>query len=272
MSFRKDSDGMLRAFEKYRIASTHTNAAFKIPFEGTYLFLKVYGPKHPRLPYEIRKFLNTMGVRQPVEYRSPLERKIFEEETLRHWESHGYRVPAITDNPFPELSAIPTLTTQFITGVTLREFIGDETITLKEKERRLSDLFHEISLRHHHAFSLNDTRLFHIDANTRNIIFSEDITYHCDFEMGRLWQSPIACASREIMKLLVSIGEDSDLSVRDFFFSHFKEAYEMRDVSDFIKEGASGRSFQAIHRYRNARKKRGNPGKVTPYDILHYLP
>lgn len=264
---------MLRRFGKYRIAATHSNAAFKIPFEGSQLFFKVYGPKYPRIPYELRKLLNIMGVRQPVEYRSPRKRKIFEEETLNHWRDCGYPVPAVRDNPFAknEFGGLSILTTDFIKGVTLREMIHDETIDWPAKGEKLQALFREVSRRHTHAFELGDVRLFHVDANSRNIIFAGDSIYHCDFEMGRPWEPPVACATREILKMLVSVADDAESEKKKAIFDLFKSCYRNEKVYEAIKKGITGRPFQRLHLYRDRRKKKREPYRTTLYDILRYF-
>jgi len=271
MSFRNNSGDILKRFGAYRIASAHSNAAFKIPFEDTYLFLKVYGPKYPRIPYEIRKFLNTMGMRQPVEYRSPRNRKIYEEETLAHWGNLRYFVPIITENPFAEFEGLSTLTTTFIEGVTLREMIHDERMAWPAKEGKLATLFTEVSLRHNHAFETGDVRLFHVDANSRNIMFAGDAVCHCDFEMGRPWEPALQSAAREILKMMISIADDGAPKRRGAIFDLFRSCYREGAVYDHIRKEISGRSFQGLHRYRDKRKKEREPGKTTLYDILAYL-
>jgi len=271
MCFKKNRNEVLGRIEKYRILSVHTNAAYKIPLENQFIFLKIYSHKHPRLNYEIRKFLGCVGLRQPVEYSSPTKRKAFEEETLKHWAVNGCNVPAIVDNPLPELYMFPILTTKFIDGITLRELICKKAIGAREKEEKLGILFCEVANRHHKAFLNNDNRLFHIDANTRNIIFADKAIYHVDFEMGRPWESVMACASREVLKLLVSIAEDMQPSLRKSAFQIFKDCYKKDDVYQFIRKGIIQRPFQRIHQFRNMRKKKKNPESVTLYDILHYL-
>ncbi|MBN2179584.1 MAG: hypothetical protein JW743_09180 [Deltaproteobacteria bacterium] len=271
MSFRNNSGEMLRRFGAYRIASTHSNAAFKIPFENTYLFLKVYGPKHPRLTYEIRKFLDIMGMRQPVEYMSPRKRKIFEEETLALWKNHGYCVPLVRENPFSELENLTTLTTTFIEGITLREIIQDEGMAWSIKEKKLEALFEEVSTRHTHVFESGDVRLFHIDANSRNILFAGDAVCHCDFEMGRPWEPIVQSAAREILKMLISIADDVESERRETVINLFRSCYREGAVYDHIREGITGRPFQGLHRYRDSRKKQRAPEKTTLYDILASL-
>jgi tRNA A-37 threonylcarbamoyl transferase component Bud32 len=267
-SSRSNIDSKL---EEYRISSVHTNAAYKIPFSGSFVFLKIYGHKYPRMPYAIRRFLSGLGIRQPVEYTSPYRRRDFEKEILRYWMSSGYHVPEIIDNPFHELSHVPVLTTRYIEGMTMREFVQSDKVGAVEKKEKTASLFRDISVRHHSALGSGDNRLFHIDANTRNILLADNTIFHCDFEMGRPWESPVECASREVLKVLVSLIEDMDPSCMENLLTSFKDIYKEKAVYACIAKGISGRPFQVAHRYLNRRKKEKNPGKVTLYDILSCL-
>ncbi|HOO89209.1 MAG TPA: hypothetical protein PLA74_00160 [Syntrophales bacterium] len=257
--------------EAYRIGSDHTNAAYRVPFNGGFVFLKIYGHKYPRIPYEIRRFMNSLGMRQPIEYTSPRRRRDFEKEILLHWRSNGYHVPEIIDNPFHELSKLPVLTTRYIEGMTVRELVQSDKVDEAEKREKIESLFHDIGMRHHSALLRGDNRLFHIDANTRNILFADNAIVHCDFEMGRPWESPVECASREILKALVSLTEDMEPSCMESLLTSFKDIYKEEEVYACIEKGISGRPFQAVHRYLNRRKKERDPGKITLYDILSCL-
>jgi tRNA A-37 threonylcarbamoyl transferase component Bud32 len=271
MSSRSSRRNLQNEFERYRIRSAHANAAYKIPFGGERLFVKIYGPKRPRITYEIRKMLNSLGVRQPVEYQSPIRRRDFEEGSLRYWEERGYHVPAVVKNPFHQLSHIPVLTTRYIEGMTIRDFLRSEKVGNAEKEEQLAVLFRDTGERHRVALRTDDNRLLHIDANTRNVILAENALYHCDFEMGRPWETPVQCATREVLKLLVSVIEDMGTSFAEPVCRSFRGVYTEETVYAGIEKGITGRPFQRVHRYRNRRKKERDPGQITLYDILHFL-
>jgi len=273
MSSRNDPRTFLESLTPYRLPSAHSNFAYRVPLGRTWVFLKVYGLKKPRSKYEIRQFLGLMGLRQPVEYRSPKERKSFEEKTLRHWKEAGFIVPDVMDSPFPELSALPYLATTFIEGSTLRELLVSSRLSVEDKKALLSSLFDEIARRHERAFSENDWWLFHIDANTRNIIYTNhDRICHVDFEMGRPWESTTACAAREITKLLITSAEEISPPEREILFQSFQNAYPHQEVLDIIRQSVYSRSFQLIHRWNDTRRKNRNPQAVTLYDILDHLP
>ena len=273
MSSRNEPRFFLESLAPYRLPSAHSNFAYRVPLENRWIFLKVYGPKKPRSKYEIRQFLGRMGLRQPVEYRSPEERKAFEEETLRHWKGGGFTVPDVVDAPFPELSALPHLATTFIEGPTLREQLSGSRLSPEDKKALLSALFDEVARRHDRAFTKNDRWLFHIDANTRNIICTDGgHICHVDFEMGRPWESAITCAAREITKLLMTVAEDMPPSERRILYHAFQSTYRHDEVRRFIGKSVYGRPFQGIHRWMSSRRKEKDPRAVTLYDILDHLP
>jgi tRNA A-37 threonylcarbamoyl transferase component Bud32 len=271
MSFEKNKNDIAGKFAQYRIISDQTNAAYKIPFKNNFIFLKIYGPKYPRLKYELRKLLSDIGFRQPVEYMSPEKRRTYEAAILAHWKANGYDVPDLIENPFDDLSGFSVLATTFIDGVTLRHVLKSSVMTDEDKANKIAAVFTEMAARHQWAFLNNDNKLFHVDANTRNIIFANTAIYHVDFEMGRPWEPVLVCATREVLKLLVSIAEDVELFNKEIVFSLFKEHYRRDDVYLKIVESVKERPFQFVHLYNDKRKKMREPHKVTLYEVVHHL-
>jgi hypothetical protein len=273
MSSRNNPRTFLESLAPYRLPSVHSNLAYRVPLGNRWIFLKIYGPKKPRSKYEIRRILGRMGMRQPVEYQSPGQRKSFEEETLRRWKEKGYAVPELLASPFPELSRLPHLSTTFLEGCTLRERLTGNRISVEDKKSLLSSLFNETARRHGQAITENDRWLFHIDANTRNIIYRRDpdLIYHVDFEMGRRWECTIDCAAREILKLLITAAEDMKPEERTVLYQAFQSAYPHEEVYRFIRKSVCGRYFQGIHRWKDRRKKEKNSRRVTVYDILDHI-
>ncbi|MBN2284144.1 MAG: hypothetical protein JXO48_09665 [Deltaproteobacteria bacterium] len=270
-SEKADRKDILERLEGFRIESAHSNACYRIPRGGSSVFLKIYGPKRPRAAYEIRKFLGALGVRQPVEYTSPRKRMAFEEVTLRCWRERGYAVPVIVGNPMPELSPLPLLATTFIEGMTLREAVRDPGMDPAKRRACLERLFSEVARRHDEAFRTNEPLLFHIDANSRNILFAGNSFYHVDFEMGRPWEPLRQCASREVLKMLVTLSEDLEPDARGPVMRLFRECYRRKDVYQWVEKSITGRPFQVVHRYSSRKRKKRHPGTVTLYDLIEYL-
>ncbi len=215
--------------------------------------------------YEIRSMLNRIGMRQPIEYRPPRKRKECEESYLRHWREKGFHVPEILASPFPEYKDVPHLSTTFVGGVTLKLLLQKGYSSSK---KILMNLFSDMSKRHRLAFLTKDFFLFHVDANTRNILVAGNRFFHVDFEMGRPWEDPLESARREVSKLLISIGEDLKPNERDLVFSLFKKCYINKDLLDSLVGSVNERPFQRYHRWRNERKKIRNPQRVTLYDLV----
>ncbi len=255
----------LNRLAPYALKSLHSNDAFRVPLNGLSVFVKVYGPKKPRFSYEIRCLLDRIGVRQPIEYLPPRKRKAFEEACLRRWRERGFQVPEVVASPFPDYEAVPHLSTTFVEGVTLRRLLNQGYASCRAL---LRDFFEDLSKRHRLAFRTRDPFLFHIDANTQNILVADQRFYHVDFEMGRPWETPMECACREVSKLLVSLGEDLKPGERKLVYALFIKSYENKDLLDTLARSVNQRPFQKLHRWRNERKKTRNPQRVTLYDIL----
>jgi tRNA A-37 threonylcarbamoyl transferase component Bud32 len=268
MYSRKRENDFLNLLAPYALKSVHSNKAYRIPLNNGFGFVKVYGPKKPRLLYEIRSMLNRTGIRQPIEYLSPQKRKICEENFLKHWHKNGFCVPDVLISAFPEYEDIPHITTTFVEGSTLKTILREGFSSSKDA---LENLFTDISERHKLAFKAKDNFLFHIDANTQNILRVKNMFYHVDFEMGRPWETPMECAVREISKFLVSMGEDLKSEERTPAYALFKKYYANHDVLDFLDRSVNQRSFQKLHRRRDEKKKLKNPHRVTLYDITDYF-
>ena len=266
-SRNRESDFLSR-LAPYALKFSHSNDAYRIPFNGQFVFVKVYGPKKPRISYEIRKTLNLLGMRQPIEYLSPRDRKACEENYLRHWREKGFCVPDVLVSPFPEYEDIPHLTTTFIEGMTLKMILHEGFSSFKDL---LGNLIEDISKRHDLALKTKNNVLFHIDANTQNILWVKKQFYHVDFEMGRPWEAPMESACREVSKFLISVGEDLKPEERHSAYTLFKKNYHHSDVLHFLDRSVNQRPFQKLHRRRNEKKKIENPRRVTLYDVMDYF-
>jgi tRNA A-37 threonylcarbamoyl transferase component Bud32 len=267
MYSRNRKSDFLSQLTPYSLKSVHSNKAYRIPLNDQFCFVKVYGPKKPRLLYDIRSMLNRIGIRQPIEYLSPKKRKTCEENYLKHWRDNGFCVPDLLISPFTEYQDIPHLATTYVEGITLKMILHEGFTSSKDT---LENLFTDISKRHKHALRAKDPLLFHIDANTQNILLAKNMFYHVDFEMGRPWETPMECAGREISKFLVSMGEDLKPEERNPAYALFKKCYGHHDVLDFLDRSVNKRLFQKLHRWRNEKKKTKNPSRVTLYDITDY--
>lgn len=242
------------------------NTAHVIPLGNERVVLKIYGAKKPRSTYRIRLFLCRMGIRQPIEYRTPQERQDFERTILEHWKHNGYAVPDILPSPFTEYTHIPHLVTRWISGEALQDILCKSTGFSSWKDT-LEQLFFEMESRHQQALAGGDANLCHIDANARNILVSDDRIYHVDFEMGRPWEPAGTWACREVLKLLISICDDIATEERPDVLTLFRRTYHLETVLNEIRRSIIARPFRRFHRWRNQRKKEKAPNRATLYDL-----
>jgi len=189
------------------------------------VFIKTYGPKTPFWKYYFRCTLDFIGLRQPVEYYNKRKRLEFEYQTLKLWISYDLNVPEIIrKNSFD-------LHLSIIEGRTLhRIFTESNDIDMNLVIKLINDL----NYRHHLAFKYNEPKLCHVDANLRNIIYSNNKIFHIDFEMGREYESISMWAQREISKLLISLLNNIPVSERDNVFRLFCNIYEHTSVVDSL--------------------------------------
>ena len=185
------------------------------------VFIKTYGPKTPFWKYYFRCALDFIGLRQPVEYYNKRKRLEFEYQTLKLWISYDLNVPEIIrKNSFD-------LHLSIIEGRTLhRIFTESNDIDMNLVIKLINDL----NYRHHLAFKYNEPKLCHVDANLRNIVYSNNKIFHIDFEMGREYESISMWAQREISKLLISLLNNIPAGERDNVVGLFCNIYEHTSV------------------------------------------
>ena len=184
-------------------------------------FIKTYGAKTPIWKYYSRCALDFIGVRQPVEYYNKRKRLEFEYQTLKLWISYDLNVPEIIrKNSF-------NLHLSIIKGRTLHKiFTESNDIDMDLVIKLINDL----NYRHHLAFKNNEPKLCHVDANLRNIVYSNNKIFHIDFEMGREYENIGMWAQREISKLLISLLNNIPVSERDNVVRLFCNIYEHNSV------------------------------------------
>lgn len=183
------------------------------------LFIKSYGSKTPFWKYYARCILDVTGFRQPVEYYNKRKRLAFESQTLRLWKKFNLNVPDVIFQDSSELHL------SIIQGQTLSSLF-EESVDL----HMVSIVFRELDQRHQLAFRHNEPRLCHVDANLRNLIYSEGLIFHVDFEMGREHETVELWARREVSKLLISLLQDRSAQERSDILQIFCQEYTLKQV------------------------------------------
>jgi tRNA A-37 threonylcarbamoyl transferase component Bud32 len=203
------------------------------------VFVKTYGPKTPFRRYYFRCALDFLGVSQPIEYSSKYNRLKFESKTLELWKSHHLNVPDVVRVKDLELHL------SVIKGKTLAE-IFTESINFDIVDQ----LFSDINYRHQLAIKLNEPRLCHIDANLRNIMYSDNKIFHIDFEMGRESEPTNMWAQREITKLLISLSQVTD-SMQNVLSLFFEIYTHVEIIEQFIDSKFGSKSRELIEKKLN---------------------
>ena len=185
------------------------------------VFIKTYGSKTPFWKYYFRCALDFIGLRQPVEYYNKRKRLEFECQTLKLWISYDLNVPEIIRKNSLALHL------SIIEGKTLYKiFTESDDIDMDLVIKLINDL----NYRHYLAFKYNEPKLCHVDANLRNIIYSNNKIFHIDFEMGREYEGIGMWAQREISKLLISLLNNIPVGERDNVVKLFFNIYEHTSV------------------------------------------
>ena len=185
------------------------------------VFIKTYGPKTPLGKYYFRCALDLIGLRQPVEYYNKRKRLEFEYQTLKLWSRYDLSVPEVISKNSLDLHL------SIIEGEALYKiFTESNDIDMDLVIKLINDL----NDRHHLAFKYNEPKLCHVDANLRNIVYSNNKIFHIDFEMGREYENIGMWAQREISKLLISLLNNISVSERDNVVRLFCNIYEHNSV------------------------------------------
>lgn len=203
------------------------------------VFVKAYGPKTPLYRYYFRCFLDFVGLPQPIEYTNKHNRLKFESKTLELWKSHHLNVPDVVRVKDLELHL------SVIKGKTLAE-IFIESINFDIVDQ----LFRDINYRHQLAIKLNEPRLCHVDANLRNIMYSDNKIFHIDFEMGRESEPTNMWAQREITKILISLSQVTD-SMQNVLSLFFEIYTHVEIIEQFIDSKFGSKSHELIEKKLN---------------------
>lgn len=198
--------------------------------------IKSYGAKTPYIKYFFRMFIGFLGFNQPIEYGSAHCRKKFEEGVLNLWADYGLNVPDIIQVTDQELHM------SIIKGRTFNDIFS------KNIDFDLIDkLFREINERHVLACKYNEPLLCHIDANLRNLIYSDNKIFHIDFEMGREYEDVDMWSQREVTKLLISLSQATDKDTMQNILHRFLDTYtQVHIIENFINLKIGGKSNKSI--------------------------
>lgn len=224
---------------EYREIKPHswitTNAFFYFP--KPCLIVKAHRPKKISNPAHFYKYkiLGFFGFPVPFEYRSVTERCKHEIKTYKHWLERGYLVPKVYPMPdatFPDAPA-NCLALEYIDGKDLASILSDPSVKIKVKLNYIGLLFEECSSRHQRVFSDRDRSLIKYDGNFRNIIVRDEKLYHIDFECGRIAETLLKGAAREVTRYIAESIKYAP-ALKPLIFGEYRRRYKMRKVIERI--------------------------------------
>jgi len=202
---------------------------------------------------------------------APEAKRTRESFMLNHWNELGFNVPKIISKKTECIKA-PYLVMSFIEGPSLREYLSENSCSLKEKLELLIRFFKEMDRRHKLALNSNDPDIAHHDPSTDNVILAENRFYFIDFETPRKKRSVVELASIEVATICRWIVRDLGIDYVQEVLKHMVEVYKGQDnlLKPIVKR-TSGRPFQFYHLWKNQRRKTANPNDITKYDIADTL-
>lgn len=202
----------------------------------------------------------------------PQARCDYERNTLQLWASLNLPVPRLWDVDVPEWHGSPYVVTDFLSRLTLQEWLADGAIPESAKLAFLTRIFTENHRRHRLALERREPRLIHADPNSSNVLRSEEAFYFIDFERPAEF-TDLAVA------VAVELGKFCRWTVRDFGVTQLEPVMRLlvtaygddRHLLRLFIDRTCARPFQVIHRWRDRRRKARQPGEVTKYDLADTL-
>ena len=198
-----------------------------------------------------------------------LGRRNTEQARLRLWGSKGFPVPALYDLDLPEQSE-PYLVLEWIDGISLAQLLNDESLTMDKRLQQLEKIIKDIYGRQSQNLQQNDYRFIHSDPNTGNILIKNGNHFYIDFE------GCVTSSSNNITEALaIELAKFLRWSIRDLGRRHLQDVinrviaiYGSDDpIIIAIYRRVYRSPWQFVHRFKDRKKKKNNPGDVTKYDL-----
>lgn len=199
------------------------------------------------------------------------QRRDCERSMLRLWRDAGYQVPDLHEPRFSFVQQ-PYLVRRFVPGRSLREYLHDPSTTRADKLSAVFMTCVAIEERHRRVIRSGDLRFIHPDANTGNIVISGNTPVWIDFETALGRTDRVDAAAVELSRFLLCVAQDlpgEDLQeVIELACAVF---HQQPAVLERIRQRTLERPLQAVHRWRDRRRKASKPGRITKYDLADAL-
>ena len=194
-----------------------------------------------------------------------------EARVLSLWAAHGYFVPLCHDILIPGMEG-PYLVMDYLDGICISEYLSSQHIPVKTKRVTLKKLFQNNAVRHAKALVSKNPDFVQYDANTGNIVITADRYFHVDFETPPKNRPIGDLVCKEMAKFCRWTVRDMGREYLYDITGLLVNAYEDQLwLIDRIVALPTRRPFQILHRQRDAKKKKRDPGEITKYDIADAL-
>lgn len=220
-----------------------TNKLFSFYQDGRRLLLKLYVGEKCQERYERERYL------------------------LKKWALHHLPVPCFYDFDVAGVTK-PYLVTDYMEGVSLREYLASPAYSTEKKLARLEDIFSCNRNRHSLALQTNDPDFVLFDANTGNIIVTGNGYFHIDFEAPAKRENLVNLISKEMAKFCRWACRDMGRDNMTIIVEKLTDIYaDHLELLQRIVELTTSSPLQFVHRLRDKGKKKKNPLEITKYDI-----
>lgn len=195
-------------------------------------------------------------------------RRDLEHSKLLHWRERAFPVPQLLDVALEGI-AQPHLVMEYVEGVGLGDYLKNPGIAWPEKKKTLDRILRSNARRHILVSQDHDVLLIHSDPNTDNILLQERGEYfYIDFEHPGSVKDIETAVAAEVATFIRRVLNDVGAEFTEEVVELLLRAYE-HDATLLarIESLTLARPFQLVHRFRDRKKKRKNPGLITRYDV-----
>ena len=199
------------------------------------------------------------------------QRRDCERSMLQLWRHAGYQVPELHD-AHVDFVQQPYLVRRFVYGRSLREHLHDSSTTRADKLSAVFMACLAIEERHRRVLRDGDLRFIHPDANTGNIVISDNTPVWIDFETALGRTDAIDAAAVELSRFLLCVAQDlSGEDLQEVIELACAVFHQQPAILERIRRRTLERPLQAVHRWRDRRRKACRPGRITKYDLADAL-
>jgi hypothetical protein len=205
------------------------NWLYKIPFRDDWAVLKVYyGNRNPLL--HVKKTFSNLLLTGRTSHM-PRARCRTEIESIRVWESHGFRCfPMYPEVVFDDLPAGGYILFDYVPGEHFRTHFRDTNRTIDERLETLRAWLPEWHRRHRAAIDNDEPRLIQENGDAKHVMLWEGDWINFDLELCFRSHDIRDLIGREMLAFFRSIGKCFKIENHDKLMGVILESYPDRSL------------------------------------------